>query len=109
MITYEEAREKIAQSPWIVRRVPKTVEGIITRYNTLVAESEEEYLMWHEELSGMFKTKRDLFESVKKYLKEEENIILSLEGFNKIDKEVDLSRFDLPSAFYIVCRKSEML
>lgn len=106
MITYEEAREKIAQSLWIVRRVPKTVEGIIARYNALVTESEEEYLIWYAELSKMFKTKTDLFESVKEYLKEDENIILSIEDFNKIDEEVDLSRFDLPSAFHIVCRKA---
>ena len=53
------------------------------------------------DLSALFKSDED----AKKEL-EIEGIKLTAETFKRIDKNVNLSRFDYPSAFHLICKKA---
>lgn len=112
MIKFEDARAEISKRKGT--EAPKQIKSVIESYNIyvlnwdnpVVSEHRKNInnLVWYTDLSGYLKSKKDLFEDTKKEL-EIEGIRLTVETFKRIDKDVNLSRFDYPSAFHLVCKK----
>ena len=107
MIKYEDARSEITKRKGT--EAPKQIKSVMesyNRYDPVVSRHHKNInnLVWYTDLSGYLKNKKDLFEDAKKEL-EIEGIKLTAETFKRIDKDVNLSRFDYPSAFHLVCKK----
>lgn len=112
MIKIEDARSEITKRKGT--EAPKQIKSVMESYNKyvlnwdnpIVSEHHKNInnLIWYTDLSGYLKSKKDLFEDTKKEL-EIEGIRLTAETFKRIDKDVNLSRFDYPSAFHLVCKK----
>lgn len=112
MIKFEDARAEISKRKGT--EAPKQIKSVMDSYNRyvlnwdnpIVSENHKNInnLIWYTDLSGYLKSKKDLFEDTKKEL-EIEGIKLTEEIFKRIDKDVNLSRFDYPSAFHLVCKK----
>lgn len=112
MIKFEDARSEISKRKGT--EAPKQIKSVMDSYNRyilnwdnpIVSEHHKNInnLVWYTDLSGYLKSKKDLFEDAKKEL-EIEGIKLTAETFKRIDKDVNLSRFDYPSAFHLICKK----
>lgn len=112
MIKFEDARSEITKRKGT--EAPKQIKSVMESYNRYVLNWDNPVisehrkninnLVWYMDLSGYLKSKKDLFEDAKKEL-EIEGIRLTAETFKRIDKDVNLSRFDYPSAFHLVCKK----
>ena len=113
MIKFEEARAEIKKV--IGKEAAKQIKVIIEQYNIYIVNGGDiiaarkhknmENLVWYNDLSACLMSRKDLFEDVSKELEEKE-VYISLEDFIQIDNEVDLSKFDYPSAFHLVCKKA---
>lgn len=111
MIKYEEARTEILK---VKKKVAKDIKTVIEQYNIYIVNRDDVFaarksdnldnLVWYMDLSGNLKSKRDLFDDTRKEL-ELDGYILTEENFKQIDNAVNLSRFDYPSAFHLVCKK----
>lgn len=102
IINYENARTEINKLSG--KEAPDNIEQVRKQYNLYVLnDTDINNLIWYLDLSHVYMNKKDLFEDTKKELATD-GYKLTAEIFKKIDKEVDLSRFDYPSAFHIVCK-----
>lgn len=112
MIKYEDARTELnnlrcTESPNSIVQVKELYHTYIINDNDVIASKDSRNinnLVWYMELSKVYMSKKDLFEDAKKELAIE-GIKLTAETFKRIDKDVNLSRFDYPSAFHLVCKK----
>lgn len=112
MIKYEDARTELnnlrcTESPNSIVQVKELYNTYIINDNDVIASKDSRNinnLVWYMELSKVYMSKKDLFEDAKKELAIE-GIKLTAETFKRIDKDVNLSRFDYPSAFHLVCKK----
>lgn len=112
MIKYEDARTELnnlrcTESPNNIVQVKELYNTYIINDNDVIASKDSRNinnLVWYMELSKVYMSKKDLFEDAKKELAIE-GIKLTAETFKRIDKDVNLSRFDYPSAFHLVCKK----
>ena len=112
MIKYEDARSEInnlrcMEAPNNIVQVRELYNTYIINDNDVIAAKNSRNvnnLVWYKELSKVYMSKKDLIEDTKKEL-EIEGIRLTAETFKRIDKDVNLSRFDYPSAFHLVCKK----
>ena len=103
MIKFEDARAEISKRKGI--EAPKQIKSVMESYNRYVLNWDDPVvsrhhkninnLVWYTDLSGYLKSKKDLFEDAK----------MTAETFKRIDNDVNLSRFDYPSAFHLVCKK----
>lgn len=111
MIKYEDARTEInklrcTETPNNIVQVRELYNTYIINDNDVIASKDSRNinnLVWYMELSKVYMSKKDLFEDAKKELAIE-GYKLTAETFRKIDKDVNLSRFDYPSAFHLVCK-----
>lgn len=112
MIKYKDARTELnnlrcTESPNNIVQVKELYNTYIINDNDVIASKDSRNinnLVWYMELSKVYMSKKDLFEDAKKELAIE-GIKLTAETFKRIDKDVNLSRFDYPSAFHLVCKK----
>lgn len=112
MIKYEDARTEInnlrcTEAPNNIIQVRELYNTYIINDNDVMAARDSRNvnnLVWYMELSKVYMSKKDLFEDAKKELAIE-GYKLTAETFRGIDKDVNLSRFDYPSAFHLVCKK----
>ena len=112
MIKYEDARTEInnlrcTEAPNNIVQVRELYNTYIVNDNDVIASKDSRNvnnLVWYMELSKVYMSKKDLFEDANKELAIE-GYKLTAETFREIDKNVNLSRFDYPSAFHLVCKK----
>lgn len=112
MIKLEEARTEIKKVTG--KEAARQIKTIIEQYNIYIVNDGDviatkkkrnmDNLVWFNDLSGCLMSRQDLFDSVSKGL-DDEGIFLSENDFCIIDNDISLSRFDLPTAFHIICRK----
>ena len=112
MIKFENARTEISKING--KEAAKQINSVMEEYNIYIVNGNDviatkknknlDNLVWYMDVSGNLMSKRDLLEDVKKEL-ETEGYTLTEEEFKRIDKDVNLSRFDYPSAFHLICKK----
>ena len=112
MIKYEDAKQEINNLR--CTEAPNNIVQVRELYNTYIINDNDVFaakdsgninnLVWYMELSKVYMSKKDLFEDAQNQV-ESEGYLLTEGFFKEIDKEVNLSRFDYPSAFHIVCKR----